>query len=111
MNLSIQIRNLYGLLKEDWYDLDHLYFRDHQNSLFFKVFKEVNEFPDYLPYYPSGAIIRQVRYIANFYLKSSDNLDRDYIYLTLDEMNLFLNKTVVDIKNKLNKQLDNRRSS
>ena len=81
-------------IKKDWYDLDHLYFRENRESLFFKIFPRVETFPDYLHYYPRGAIEKQVKFISDFYLNPPENLDREYIYLTSDEMNDFVDRTV-----------------
>ena len=84
-------------IKEDWYDLDHLYFREHPKSLFYRVFQHVSEVDNYLDYYPEGAIIRQVRYITEFYQNPSDKLDREYIYLSMADMNQFVDKTLEGI--------------
>lgn len=92
-------------IKEDWYDLDHLYFRDNPDSIFFRVFQDVKYFPDYLDYYPEGAIIQRIKYITEFYQNPSKNLDREYKYLTRDEMNSFLDKTLDFIDNDLKLKL------
>lgn len=80
-------------IKEDWYDLDHLYFKQHPNSIFYKVFRYVESFPDYLGYYPKGAMERQVRYISDFYEQYDGNPNRGYTYLTEDEMDRFVEMT------------------
>lgn len=77
-------------IKEDWYDLDHLYFRDHPDSIFHRVFQHVKAVPNYLDYYPEGAILRQVKNITDYYQNPSDNLDRDYIYLSKEDMDGFM---------------------
>ncbi len=80
-------------IKEDWYDLDHLYFRNHPNSLFHTVFQQIGSFPDYLAYYPQGGIARQVRYIRQYYSRPERNLDREYVYMTEHEMDRFVAET------------------
>ena len=80
-------------IKEDWYDLDHLYFRNYPNGLFHSVFLKIESFPDYLAYYPQGGIARQVRYIQQYYSQPERNLDREYVYLTEDEMDRFVAET------------------
>ncbi|WP_304943001.1 zinc dependent phospholipase C family protein [Vallitalea guaymasensis] len=92
-------------IKEDWYDLDHLYFRDNPESIFFRVFQNIKHFPDYLDYYPKGAIIQRIKYITKFYHNPSENLDREYKYLTKEEMNSFLDKTLDFIDNDLKLKL------
>ncbi len=91
-------------IKHDWYDLDHVYFRDNPESIFYKIFQHVKDFPNYLPYYPEGAIMRQVKHITTFYLKSNDNLDREYVYLTMDEMDRFMEEASEKIEKILREQ-------
>ncbi len=79
-------------IKKDWYDLDHLYFKKNPNSIFHRIFKNIESFPDYLDYYPAGAIERQLRYISGFYTKYKGNLEREYIYLTEKEMDDFVSE-------------------
>lgn len=86
-------KNFIWTIKEDWYDLDHLYFKKNPNSIFYQLFKDINSFPDYLEYYPVGAIERQIKYISDFYMKYDGNPIRDYKYLTEAEMNHFVSST------------------
>ncbi len=92
-------------IKKDWYDLDHLYFRDNPESIFHRIFKNVEEFPNYLDYYPKGAVIRQVKFITNYYLNPSDNLDRKYLYLNKEEMNIFVNESLNTLESILSEKL------
>ncbi len=89
------------IIKKDWYDLDFMYFRNNPDSAFFKTFQHIKTFPNYLDYYPEGAIMDRVKYITEYYTSSRDNLDREYEYLTMDEMNQFLDETVDIIAGKL----------
>lgn len=91
-------------IKKDWYDLDHKYFRDHPDNIFQRVFQHVKNFPDYLDYYPAGAVQGQVDYITKYYSNPSENLDRDYQYLTEEEMNRFVDVTINDIVDTLYKE-------
>lgn len=90
-------------IKEDWYDLDHLYFMKNPTGIFHKVFKNINSFPDYLDYYPVGAIERQIKYISNFYTEYSGNPNREYTYLTETEMDSFVKSTSDHIVNELHR--------
>ena len=89
-------------IKEDWYDLDHKYFRDNPDNIFHRTFQYVQEFPDFMDYYPTGAVQRQVEYITQYYLNPTDNLDREYIYLSEQEMELFLKEAVGEIIDNIN---------
>jgi hypothetical protein len=77
-------------IKEDWYDLDHLYFKKNPHSAFHKVFKHITAFPDYLDYYPQGGIERQLKYISGFYADYAGNPDRVYTFLVEEEMDRFV---------------------
>lgn len=99
-------KNFIWTIKKDWYDLDHLYFLKNPNSIFHRIFKNIESFPDYLDYYPSGAIGRQLRYISGFYTKYNGNPDREYTYLTEKEMDDFVrekSKHIIEILKEKNK--------
>lgn len=87
-------------MKEDWYDIDHLYLQRNPDFYTFKVFSTVEEFPnEYLDYYSQTAMIKQIKYIIDFY-KSYDGqgLDRVYQYLTPEEMDDFVDKACENIE-------------
>lgn len=81
-------------IKEDWYDLDHLYFRDNPDNIFNNLFKNIKDFPNYLEYYTKDNIPKRIKYITDFYLQSSDNLDREYPYLKKEEMDTFIDESL-----------------
>lgn len=85
-------KNFIWTIKKDWYDLDHLYFRRNPKSIFHRIFKNIESFPDYLDYYPVGAIERQLKYIIGFYTKYDGNPEREYTYFTAKEMDDFVNE-------------------
>jgi len=60
-------------VKDDWYDLDHLYFRKNKDSIFYTVLKNVSEFPEYLEYFPKGSIMTKINYIVDFYLSGGQD--------------------------------------
>lgn len=43
-------------------------FRKNPKCIFHRIFKNIESFPNYLDYYPAGAIERQLRYISEFIL-------------------------------------------
>lgn len=74
-------------MKKDWYDLDHLYLKKNPDFYVFKVFEQIEDFPnDYLDYYSDTAMIRQIKNITTFYQKGGEQVERVYIYLTEQEM-------------------------
>ena len=90
------------VIKEDWYGQDHLYLRDNKDSVFFREFIKIKEFPNtYFDFYPPEAFTRQVNYIVNYYLSFHESLDRKFIYLSKEEMNDYIEKTSSMIYQKL----------
>jgi len=85
------------VIKKDWYDLDHLYFRQNRNSMFWTTFQHIKDFPDYLDYFEKGQVNEKIEYIRDFYTSSKDNLDREYKYLQPHEMKVFEDDTVAEI--------------
>jgi hypothetical protein len=83
-----------SVIKKDFYDLDHLYYREHPDSLFFTHFQFIKDFPNYLHYYKRGAISGQIEFITNFYLNPPEDLNREYLYMSLGEMEDFVDKTI-----------------
>lgn len=80
-------------VKEDWYGLDFKYLDENSESLFFKKFIHVKNVPDYLDYFPKGAFEKQTRYISNFYLTEKPDINREFKYLTKDEMDKYVIET------------------
>jgi len=78
-------------VKEDWYDQDHLYFRDNPESSLFTILKEINDFGEHLEYFPQNSTLEKLRYIVGFYDTEYDHLDREYRYLTRNEMDHYVN--------------------
>lgn len=84
-------------IKEDWYDLDHKYFRDNPNNIFSRIFIGIDRFDEILGYYPTDATINQINYIKEFYLNPPSNLDREYIYMTEEEMGHFVDGSSLEL--------------
>ncbi|WP_138205618.1 hypothetical protein [Haloimpatiens lingqiaonensis] len=66
-----------------------------------KAFIVGNIGPDYLDYFPKGAFEKQVKYITEFYLGENEESKDNFIYLTEDEMDEFVDKTTRIIDNLL----------
>lgn len=95
-------RNFIWKVKEDWYDLDYKYLRDHPGFRAFRVYLGavgfVNEF---MEEFSADAFDNRRIYITDFYLQGKDNLDREYPYLQESEMNAFVENSVAEILNQL----------
>jgi len=87
--------------KKDWYGLDHVFLQEHGDFVFFTHFSKINEFPNlYLDYYSNDAFIRQIKYITEFYFNGikEEDPNREFIYMSKDEMNNFVESTIDIIK-------------
>jgi hypothetical protein len=84
-----------GILKTDWYDLDHKYLHDHSDWGVWKTFYE-SEFPKVpLPFLPQNAFEIQMKYIKEYYTTPDParKLDRAYPYLNEKILGLFIRET------------------
>jgi hypothetical protein len=83
-------KNFIWTMKKDWYDLDKKYL--NENVLFtYNEFIKIKEFENtYFDFYPENAFIRQIKYITDFYESRDRNLNREFIFLTEDEMDDFV---------------------
>lgn len=85
-------------VKEDWYDLDFKFLRDHPDFRTFHIYQNavgfVNEF---MEEFSSDAFDNRRVYITEFYLQEKDGLDREYPYLTETEMDTFVAQSVLEI--------------
>lgn len=80
------------VIKEDWYDLDHKFLRDHPRFRAFELLEKKDSVRDYLPYYEKNQLTTQIRSIVNFYNENrgKTTLDRVYPYLSEQTMNQFI---------------------
>lgn len=81
--------------KEDWYDLDYKYLRDHHGFRAFRVYLGAVGFRnEFMEEFSPDAFDNRRIYITDFYLQGKDNLDREYPYLTEAEMDAFVTNAV-----------------
>lgn len=81
--------------KQDWYDLDFLYMK--QNSYFkgWEIYKGITDLKNvYVEEFPVQAFEVKHKEILEFYSQKVDNLERQYKYLTKEEMDSFVNSCV-----------------
>lgn len=91
-------KNFIWKIKEDWYDLDFKYLRDHPGLRAFRAYLGavgfVNEF---MEEFSADAFDNRRQYITGWYLEGKDNLDRVYPYLTEAEMDAFTDQATQEI--------------
>ena len=77
--------------KEDWYDLDFKYLRDHPGFRAFSLYRGAEGFQNsYMEEFSEDAFDDRRRYITGFYLEGRDDLDREYPYLSEEAMDRFV---------------------
>ncbi len=91
------------IIKLDWSDQDFKFLRDHPDLKSFRLLEAKQAVNDYLPYYEPSQLTTQIRYIVNYYTnnKNDRNLDRNYDYLTENDVTNFLDCAVWLIETKL----------
>lgn len=87
---------VWWVVKEDWYDLDHRYLRDHRDSLFWTVFINQPDPPQYVSFLPAEGVRLQFAHIRDYYRKAhiEKGLDRPFPYLNERTMGSFITETV-----------------
>ncbi len=82
-------------VKKDWYGLDHIYVRDHPDSLYWRVFLAAQPATADLTFLPSEAISRHLGFVKKYYQMEDDDI-RDMItrtkeFLSKEDMDQFVN--------------------
>ena len=95
-------------IKSDWYGLDHIYVRNHPESLFWRVLVNCAYHGDGLPFLPPQAIQHQLAHIQNYYRSNKQNildmLKRPFDYLSMGQVDDFIheaNRKLTDIYQKI----------
>lgn len=89
-------------IKEDWYDLDFKYLRDHPGFRAFRVYLGAVGFRnDFMEEFSPDAFDNRRQYITSFYLQEKDGLDREYPFLSEAEMDRFVECSVNTILDRL----------
>lgn len=89
-------------IKDDWYDLDYKYLRDHPGFRAFRVYLGAVGFRnEFMEEFSSDAFDNRRQYITDFYLQGKSGLDREYPYLTEKEMDRFVAEATEEILRQL----------
>ncbi|GIP44377.1 hypothetical protein J45TS6_28360 [Paenibacillus sp. J45TS6] len=84
----------WSLVKGDWYGIDFQYLKNNKDHIFWTTFQNIIDFPDYLDIFPNGQVGEQIRRITAFYLENTLANDHEFVYLTLSEVDQFVEHTV-----------------
>ena len=81
--------------KKDWYDLDHQFIRDNPDFRAFSICKNAAEFKNtYLDFFSETAFDERRAFIVDFYSHFTNDLDREYVWLTEEVMKQYVEKAV-----------------
>ncbi len=90
--------------KKDWYDLDFLYLKKNPEFPAFLRYKNAVGFENvFMDEFSHAAFDERRKYICEFYSEPHELTDREYPYLTEDQMNTFVHDAAKVIYTKLSK--------
>ena len=93
-----QGKSFWNTVKEDWYDLDFLYLKQHPGFRAFRAYLgSVGFVNTYMDFFAPDAFDNRREYITGFYLQDNPNLDRVYPYLTEAEVDRFVEEAAGEI--------------
>lgn len=85
-------------LKRDWYDLDFLFIKKNPEFRAFSIYKNAVGFEnEYMNIFHKKAFDNRREYITNFYSADKDDLEREYTYLTENEMDRFVKESAEEL--------------
>ena len=91
--------------KEDWYDLDFLYLKQHPAFRAYTIYENAVGFQNtFLDFFTADAFDNRREYITSFYRQEKEHLDREYPYLTETEMDDFVENAARDIRLRLKRE-------
>lgn len=91
--------------KEDWYDLDFLYLKQHPGFRAYSLYENAVGFQNtFLDFFTADAFDNRREYITSFCRQEKEHLDRGYPYLTETEMDDFVENAARDIRLRLKRE-------
>lgn len=94
--------SLINRAKEDWYDLDFRYLRQHPDFRAFRIYAGAVGYENcFMDEFAPDAFDNRRQYITSFYLEENNHLDREYPYLNETQMNCFVSDASGEILSRL----------
>lgn len=88
--------------KEDWYDLDYKYLRQHPDFRAFRIYAGAVGYENvFMSEFAPDAFDNRRQYITSFYLEENNHLDREYPYLDEAQMDSFVSGASREILSRL----------
>lgn len=92
-------------VKRDWYWLDFKYLKQNRDHIFWTDFQYIKEFSEYLPFFPAGQTLQQIKNIIQFYCTSTIPEDHEPVYISEAEVDDFVQETVNKIQERFIKKI------
>lgn len=93
-------------LKGDWYDLDFLYLKKHPDFRAFEIYRKQAGFENcYMDMFSKQAFDSRRAYITDFYLAGRENVEREYVYLTPEQADAFVEESCACIYEQLKESI------
>ena len=92
-------------IKADWSLLDLKYYCKNSSKPFFNILQNIDEIPDYMPFYEEGQLLSQLKEIASLYLPyKNQQITKSTKYISDEKVSKFIQlayETIsIDIKTK-----------
>ncbi len=85
-------------IKADWYDLDKLYLKYNPDFKAFKTYASAEGFVNaYLDYFSEMAFDNRRKYITEFYINGSKEVEERPMYISMQELDGFVDNAVEEI--------------
>lgn len=89
------------VIKRDWNDIDYEFYKSNPNFEAFLRLEKMGNIKDYLPYYETGQLSKQCRFIVDYYKNHPFvDTDREYLYLTREREDRFIDEMEKIVKDK-----------
>lgn len=82
------------LVKRDWYWLDFKYLKQNPDHMFWSDFQRIQEYPEYLPFFPEGQTLKQIRNITHMYCNTIVPEHYEPTFIKEVEVDDFVQETV-----------------
>ncbi len=94
-------------MKRDWYDLNFRYLLEHPNFRAFRIYEQAEGFRnDLMDTFSEDAFENRREYICGFYRGQHGELYREYPYLTPEQADGFVAKTVEKVGSTIQPKLE-----
>ena len=89
-----------------------MYLKNHFDFNAYRIYEESKGFDNiYMDEFSRSAFSERNEYITSFYNAEHENIEREYVYLTENEMNYFVDETADEVKSIIRQEFIRHRST